>query len=127
MFGVVAVLWLIVVMLSGHSLEVPNPISSGARTLAAITAFVDVLAQQLPTFGLLPGLGMKHERTAIAFGLDWYSYTFAHLIGSSLPLVGVALIGLLFGALLLWTKNLGAGLGIHGSFYFMRAIFGWGA
>ena len=88
MFGVVAVLWLIVVMFSGNPLEAPNPIGYGARTLAAITAFVDVLAQQLPTFGLLQGLGMKHERTAIAFGLAWCSYTFAHLIGSSLPYSG---------------------------------------
>ena len=127
-FGSVVVLWFIVVFIRGTPLWAPNPIGYEMRTLAVATAIVDVLAQQLPTFGLLQGFGMKHWNPVAAFGLAWGSFSLAHLIGNSLPTILLAaVVGLLFGALLQRTKNLGAGLGIHFAFYFMLAILGWGA
>jgi len=127
-FGSVVVLWLTVVLIRGTSLWAPNPIGYGMRTLAVVTALVNVLAQQLPTFGLLQGFGMKYWNPIAAFVLAWCSFSLGHLIGNSLPTILLAaVVGLLFGALLQRTKNLGAGLGIHSAFYFMLAILGWGA
>ncbi len=127
-FGSVVMLWLTVVIIRGTPLWAPNPIGYDVRILALVTAFVDVLSQQLPTFGLLQGLGMKYWNPIAAFGLAWCIFSLAHLIGSSLPTVLLAsVVGFVFGILLQRTKNLGAGLGIHFSFYFMLAVLGWGA
>ncbi len=127
-FGSVVVLWLTVVLIRGTPLWAPNPIGYEMRILAVVTALVNVLAQQLPTFGLLQGFGMKHWNPIAAFALAWCSFSLAHLIGNSLPTILLAtVVGLIFGALLQRTKNLGAGLGIHFAFYFMLAILGWGA
>ncbi len=126
--GVIAALWVAVVMVRGTSLLAPQPLAYPIRFLAIVTVFVDVVAQQLPTFGLLQNLGSRLLPLPAAFVLAWLSFGLAHFIIASPAMVILALvIGIFFGLALWRTGNLGLGLGAHFGVYFMLAILGWGA
>ncbi len=125
--GLIAAIWVAIVMVRGTPLLAPRPIAYPMRFWAVITGLADVLAQQLPTFGLLQGLGARRLPRPAAFVLAWLSFGLAHFIIASPPMVIVAFVlGFFFGLGLWRTGNLGLGLGIHFGFYFMRAILGWG-
>jgi len=125
--GVTAVLWITIVGMRG-SLTPPAPLDHGVRVLAAITGLVDVLAQQLSTFGLLQGLGARHLGSRRAFVLARFSFGLARMVIATPPVVlGALSAGILFGLLMWKTGNLGAGLGLHSAFYVLRVVFGWGA
>lgn len=127
-FASVVALWLAVVAVRGTPLFVPDPISYEVRALAVVTALVDVLAQQLPTFGLIQGFAFRGSNPLLGFVVAWSSFVLAHLIGSPVSVVYLAAaIGLLFGGLMWRTRTLAAGLGLHFAFYFMLAIVGLGA
>ena len=127
-FGLIATLWVAIVIVRGTPLLAPQPIAYSARFWAVITGLIDILAQQLPTFGLLQSLGARQLPRPAAFVLALLSFGLAHMIIASLPMVMVALvIGFFFGLSLWRTGNLGLGLGVHFGFYFMMAIMGWGA
>jgi hypothetical protein len=124
-FGFVVALWIGIVTVRGTDLWAPDPIPYGSRVIALIATLVDVFAQQLATFGLLQGLGAPILGKPPAFALAWLSFALAHFIMGALPLALVG--GTLFGLLLWRTENLGTGLGLHYSIYFMLSVLGWGA
>lgn len=95
------------------------------KLLAIITAFMDVLAQQISTFGLIQKMMERKLGIKISFLSAWLSFGLAHFfISPSLTGVFIAFsAGLLFGLTLWKTKNLGAGLGMHSGFHFMLAIY----
>jgi membrane protease YdiL (CAAX protease family) len=96
--------------------------------MGAVTGPVDVLAQQLPTFGLIQGLLASRIGRTTAFLLAWSSFAVAHAIFASPQIAIIAVIlGGVFGLLLNRTGNLGAGLGLHSTFYLMRSVLGYSA
>ncbi len=120
---VVAALWWVVALGRGKGMLGPHSTPYGVRAIATVTMGVDVVAQQLPTFGLLQGtLGSSWW---VLIGA-WLSFTLAHLVGASPRVVmTAAVIGLVFGVLRRRSANLGAGLGAHFAYYALLILLGW--
>ena len=123
-FLITSTLWLVVAVLRGKGIRGPYPAAFPLRELAVLTTLVDVVSQQLPTFGLLQGaLGSS----AWVVGVTWLSFTAAHLVGASPATVLVAgIVGCVFALLRRHTGNLGAGLGVHVAYYSLLILLGWG-
>ena len=122
--AVTSILWLAVAVLRGKGILGSHPAAFPERELAILTTGVDVVAQQLTTFGLLQGtLGSSLWVLAVA----WASFTAAHLVGASPGVVLTAgIVGLLFALLRRLTGSLGAGLGVHFAYYGLLVLLGWG-
>ena len=119
-----AALWLAVAVLRGKGVLGPHPLAFPRRELALRTTFVDVLAQQVSTFGLLQGLLGPSAQVAI---FTWASFTGAHLIGASTGVVWAAgAVGVIFAVLRQRTGSLGAGLGVHLGYYSRLILLAWG-
>lgn len=104
-----------------------EPLPVWFRLLIIPFSALDVLLQQVSTFGLLEGiLGKRlHWPVSIACGLTWLSFVAAHyFISAPIMLPLVALGGGLFCWLLRRTGNLGASLGVHFGYYIMLAVIG---
>ena len=97
------------------------------RLLIIPFSALDVLLQQVSTFGLLESiLGRRlHWPFGIACGLPWISFVIAHyFIAAPIVFPVAALGGVLFCWLLRRTGNLGASLGVHFGYYVMLAVIG---
>jgi hypothetical protein len=70
--GGMAALW--VVMSSAYHVWPRDPTGIGLRAISALVCFVDVLAQQLSTFGLLQGVLAPCRGQLLPFGLAWLSF-----------------------------------------------------
>ncbi len=122
--AVTSILWLGVALVRGKGILGTHPAVFPEREVAILTTGMDVVAQQLPTFGLLQGvLGSSW----LVFATTWLSFTAAHLVGAPLSVVLTAgAVGLVFALLRRYTGNLGAGLGVHFAYYGLLILLAWG-